>query len=136
MGTTYAMLGIAFGLPLSLVDYLAVLAVVQLAIAAPSAGGNVGAFQIVMAQSLAVMGVASGAAGAYVIALHALIVVPVSLLGVLLLWLDQSQLLRRAAARTRSLPRPLATPPARRLRLIRSAPPAPAVAPVEVDRAA
>jgi len=85
LGTTYALLGVALRLPLDLLDYVAVLAIVQLAIGAPSAGAGVGTFQVVMAQTMAALGVASGAGGAYVVALHAMIVVPVSLLGLSLL---------------------------------------------------
>lgn len=81
LGTTYALLGVALRLPLDLLDYVAVLAIVQLAIGAPSAGAGVGTFQVVMIQTMASLGVASGAAGAYVVALHAMIVVPVSLPG-------------------------------------------------------
>jgi uncharacterized membrane protein YbhN (UPF0104 family) len=81
LGTTYALLGVAFQLPLNLLDYVAVLAIVQLAIGVPSVGPGVGTFPVVMAQTMALMGVESGSAGADIVALHALMVVPVSLLG-------------------------------------------------------
>ena len=99
LGAAYMLLGAAFHLPLSVSEYVAILAVVQLAIGAPSAGAGVGTFQIVMAQTMAAMGVASGAAGAYVVALHAMMVVPVSLLGLALLWADRTEAARPAAAR-------------------------------------
>ena len=120
LGTTYALLGVALRLPLDLLDYVAVLAIVQLAIGAPSAGAGVGTFQVVMIQTMASLGVASGAAGAYVVALHAMIVVPVSLLGLALLWADRSHSARPAAARiAERLRTPISAPlGAPRLRLI------------------
>ena len=130
LGTTYALLGVAFRLPLGLLDYVAVLAIAQLAIGAPSAGAGVGTFQVVMASTMAAMGVASGAAGAYVVALHAMIVVPVSVLGLVLLWADRSGSARPAAARVmHRLRAPIAAP---RLRLLRRSA---EVVPVPIDAA-
>ena len=61
LGTTYVLLGQAFHLQMGLVEYVAVLALVQLAIGTPSARGGSGTFQMVMAQALASMGGAAGA---------------------------------------------------------------------------
>ena len=114
LGTAYMLLGSAFHLPLGVLEYIALLAVVQLAIGAPSAGAGLGTFQIVMAQTIATMGVGSGAAGAYIVALHAMIVVPVSLLGIALLWAGRAETGRPAAARAVSRMRvPLAIARAR-----------------------
>ena len=88
MALTYTLLGAAFQLPLSLPDYLAVVAVAQFTLGAPPFGASLGAFEVVTAQALIAVGAAGGAAGAYVVALHALVVVPVALIALAVLWLD------------------------------------------------
>ncbi len=86
LALAYILLGEALALPLSPLDYLVVLAVVQVTIVAPPAGSSLGAFEVVTAQTLVTIGATQGGAGAYAVALHAMVAVPVTLLGLALLW--------------------------------------------------
>jgi hypothetical protein len=77
--------GVGLGLDAGLGGYLALEAVGNLALAVPGTAAGIGSFDyltLMTARSLAVPG---DTAAAYVIAVHALTVVPVTVLGLLLL---------------------------------------------------
>jgi len=90
------LLGGALGLSLGPQDYIALLAVSQLALAVPAAAG-LGAFEVVVAHTLGGLHVDAAAAGAYVLALHVLLAVPVTLAGLALLWAGRDRLAGRPA---------------------------------------
>lgn len=102
MALAYYALGAAFDLPLTYLHYLAVMAVMSIAIAFPGAAGGVGPAELVVAQVLASFAVGQPLAAAYVVALRALLVLPIVLLGLALIWspglLARVPTLRRPAA--------------------------------------
>lgn len=120
MGVAYVLLGFAFGLSLSIIDYVVILAVAQFLLGGPPVGGNIGGFHVVTAQTLVAVGATPGEAGAYVVALYALIVVPVTMLGLILLWADHTE--RRPSVRMPSMPALPAMPSAPSVRQAMSAP--------------
>ncbi len=82
----YWFVGIGFGIDLDLPLYLAVCGAANLAIAAPSTAGGVGPFEFFAQKALTAFGVSTAAATVYALVLHALLLVPVVLLGIVLLW--------------------------------------------------
>jgi uncharacterized membrane protein YbhN (UPF0104 family) len=84
--TTYWLVGRAFGLGLDAPLYLGVTGAANLAIAAPSTAAGVGPFEFFVREAATVFGAATATATAYALALHALLVVPLTLVGLLLLW--------------------------------------------------
>ena len=118
MGVAYVLLGEALGMSLGIGSYLVLVAVAQFTLGAPPAGGNIGAFEVVVAQTLGAVGVGAGMAGAYAVALHAMIVVPVTVIGLALLWADG----RGPQRLPRAVPSRLAVHP--RLRLVGGGAPA------------
>ena len=83
---SYWLVGEAFGLGLDPWLYLGVAGAANLAIAAPSTAGGIGPFEVFARETLVVFGVSSAVGTAYALALHALILVPVVVIGLLLLW--------------------------------------------------
>ncbi len=82
----YWLVGEAFGLGLDPWLYLGVAGAANLAIAAPSTAGGTGPFEFFAREVLVVFGVTTAPGTAYALALHALILVPVVLAGLVLLW--------------------------------------------------
>ncbi len=94
----YWMVGKAFGLGLPFVVYLLVAAGANLLITAPSTSGGVGPFEwatkavlLIWLPTLGAVGpeAAEEAAIAYAATLHGLVLIPISILGLLFLWLFQ-----------------------------------------------
>ena len=95
---SYWTLGVAFGLDVSPLSYLLVMAVANLALAVPLSLGGIGPFEFFTQQSLGLLGVASSPALAFAISIHGLILGFVTLSGLLFVgWGGVS------AARTRRL---------------------------------
>jgi uncharacterized protein (TIRG00374 family) len=82
----YWLVGEGFGLGLAPWVYLAVCGAANLAIAVPSTAGGIGPFEFFARQVVVAFGVSSAAGTAYALVLHALILVPVVLIGLALLW--------------------------------------------------
>ncbi|HRC61717.1 MAG: flippase-like domain-containing protein [Dehalococcoidia bacterium] len=82
----YWLVGIGFGLDIDFPLYLAVTGAANLAIAAPSTAGGVGPFEFFAQKALTAFGVSAAAATVYALVLHALLLIPVVLLGIALLW--------------------------------------------------
>ncbi|MBT5773764.1 MAG: flippase-like domain-containing protein [Dehalococcoidia bacterium] len=82
----YWFVGEGFGLGLDPWLYLGVAGAANLAIAAPSTSGGIGPFEFFAREVLVVFGATSAVATAYALALHAMILVPVVIAGLLLLW--------------------------------------------------
>ncbi len=85
---TYAVVGTAFGLHLSPLIYFAICGAANLTVAIPSTSGAIGPYEylVVVVMTAFVPGVTESAATAYAIALHLFVLLPVTLIGVLLLW--------------------------------------------------
>jgi uncharacterized protein (TIRG00374 family) len=84
--TMYFMVGLAFGLDLGFEVYLLITAGANLAISVLATQGGVGPFELVTRETAAYFGASSGAASAYAVALHALVLIPVIAVGLYFLW--------------------------------------------------
>ncbi|MBI2917069.1 MAG: flippase-like domain-containing protein [Chloroflexi bacterium] len=90
----------SFSLGLGVAPYMMATAAANLAISLPSSSGGIGPFEFFAAKSLQIFGTDPEAATAFSIALHAALLVPVTLLGLAFLWwrnLSLSEALRRPA---------------------------------------
>ena len=103
----YYIIGLSFGLEdfFSPAEMWAVVLLVtatsNLATSIPAAGGGIGTFEVAAAATLTLLDVNPAVAGAYTIVLHVALLVPVTLLGLVYLWLDNlslAQLTRRSRA--------------------------------------
>ena len=99
----YYTIALSFGLQESLggaggmaAAMLAVTATSNLATALPSVQGGIGPFEIAATATLAVLGTATDVAAAYALVLHAALLVPVTLLGLIYLWMDKRSLAQMA----------------------------------------
>lgn len=107
--TAYFLVGIGFGIGEAFPIYLMVTAAANLAIALPSTSGGIGPFEFFAREALVFVGVSSALASDYAIALHGLLLVPVTIVGLLLLWathISLRQFLNRSAPKdqTRRVP--------------------------------
>ncbi|HXG41421.1 MAG TPA: lysylphosphatidylglycerol synthase transmembrane domain-containing protein [Dehalococcoidia bacterium] len=82
----YYLVGRAFDLGEGFAVYLVLAGAANLAITVPSTSGGIGPFEWASREVLVAAGVASGAASAYALALHGLLLVPVIVVGLLFLW--------------------------------------------------
>ncbi len=87
--TAYWLVGEAFGLGLAPWFYIAVAGAANLAVAAPSTAGGIGPFEFFAREVLVVFGIGGSVATAYSLVLHALVLLPVVVAGLLLLWQRQ-----------------------------------------------
>jgi hypothetical protein len=63
-----------------------VAAAANLAITLPSTSGGIGPFELLAKETLTFLGVGSAVAGAYAVALHGLLLLPVIVAGLIFLW--------------------------------------------------
>ena len=85
--TMYAIVGLAFHLDMPLAAYLAICGAANLAIVVPSSAGGVGIWEYVARQvATATFALDVSAGTAFVLVLHALLLVPVVIAGLALLW--------------------------------------------------
>ena len=82
----YWLVGVGMGLTLDPLLYLGVCGAANLAIAVPWTSGGIGPFELLARETTVVFGTTMVVGTAYAIALHALLLIPVVLLGLLLLW--------------------------------------------------
>ena len=82
----YWLVGLGMGLTLDPLLYLGVCGAANLAIAVPWTSGGIGPFELLARETTVVFGTTMVVGTAYAIALHALLLIPVVLLGLLLLW--------------------------------------------------
>ena len=80
------------GAGMMIVAMIAVTAISNLATALPSSPGAVGPFELFATAALVVLGVEGEVAAAYAIALHAALLVPITLAGFVYLWLGEDSL--------------------------------------------
>ena len=67
---------------LSFAEAIAIVAVANLETALTGAGGGIGTFEVMTAHAVAATGIGHASAAAYAVALHALNIVPITLLGI------------------------------------------------------
>ena len=79
----------SFALELPFTVMLLATATSNLVTTVPSSQGGVGPFEGVLVGTLALFGVGSGVGGAFAVALHAALLVPITVLGFVLLWTQQ-----------------------------------------------
>ena len=111
--TMYYIVGLAFDIELGFHYYLLVSAAGNLAISVLASQGGIGPFELVTKQTFIAAGVASSTATAYAIGLHALVLLPVIILGLYFLGtmgLSLGEMFRRSTARTAPEPVPAALP--------------------------
>jgi uncharacterized membrane protein YbhN (UPF0104 family) len=98
--TMYFMVGVSFDLGEAFPIFMMVAAAANLAITLPSTSGGIGPFEFFAKETLDFVGVSRGTAGAYAVALHALLLLPVVAAGLVFLWvinLSLAETLRRPA---------------------------------------
>jgi len=95
----YAIIGIGFDLGVSFAHYCLLLAAANLAIIIPTFFGGTGPFEWAARLVLTTAGVATGLAGAYAIIAHAVIFIPTTIVGLILLWVFGISLGRMSAMR-------------------------------------
>lgn len=83
--TMYWLIGLGFGLDKLFHSFLLTTATSNLATSVPAPGG-VGPFEFATQVTLVSLGAEAGRAGAYALALHAALLVPVTILGFIVLW--------------------------------------------------
>ena len=84
-GCTFWCVGQAFGIQLHLGWFLMTMAAGNLALTVPSSQGGIGPFEYFAKQVLLFAGVGGGTAAAFTIAVHAMVIVPVVVLGLIFL---------------------------------------------------
>jgi len=95
----YYLIGFSFGIdkiisPLEMIGMsLLVTSISNLATSLPTAGGGIGTFEASAAATLILLGVNPNIAGAYIILVHAALLLPVTLLGIIYLWFDNVSIL-------------------------------------------
>ncbi len=92
----YFVVGHGFGIREGFATFMMLTGAANLAIAVPSSAGGVGPFEWASQQVMVGVGVATGVASAYAVALHGLLLVPVIVVGLGFLWLLQIPLGRAA----------------------------------------
>lgn len=80
------LVGLGFGLDLDPLLYLGVCGAANLATAVPLTSGGVGPYEYAARETVVLFGAGAATGTAYALALHALLIVPVVLLGLALLW--------------------------------------------------
>lgn len=83
---SYHLIGIGFGIQENFAVYLMMTAAANLALSVPSSPGGIGPFELFGKQVLTLAGVGASLAAAYIVALHAILLVPVIVLGLYYLW--------------------------------------------------
>ncbi len=82
----YYLVGLSFDIGEGFAAYLMVTAAANLAITLPSSSGGIGPFELLAKETLTFLGVGSAVAGAYAVALHGLVLLPVIVAGLGFLW--------------------------------------------------
>jgi uncharacterized protein (TIRG00374 family) len=110
----YYLVGLSFDIGEGFAAYLMVAAAANLAITLPSTSGGIGPFELLAKETLTFLGVASATAGAYAVALHGLLLLPVIVAGLFFLWainLSLGRTLRGSGDETTETVGPLAGQP-------------------------
>jgi uncharacterized membrane protein YbhN (UPF0104 family) len=104
----YYVVGEAFHLGVGFDAYLVVVSAANLALSVFASPGGVGPFEVTTREVLVFFGVGSAAASAYAIALHALLLAPVIIVGALIIW--SSRVTMSEIMGIRSVPQPKVSP--------------------------
>jgi uncharacterized protein (TIRG00374 family) len=84
--TMYYLVGRSFSIGEGFAAYMMVAAAANLAITLPSSSGGIGPFELLTKETLTFLGVSSAVGGAYAIALHGFLLLPVIVAGLAFLW--------------------------------------------------
>ena len=84
--TMYYLVGLSFDLDQGFATFLLVAGAANLAITVPSTSGGIGPFELATREALISVGISSGAASAYAVALHGFLLLPVIVAGLGFLW--------------------------------------------------
>lgn len=82
----YYLIGLSFDIGEGFAAYMMVAAAANLAITLPSTSGGIGPFELLTKETLTFLGVGSAVAGAYAVALHGFVLLPVIVAGLIFLW--------------------------------------------------
>jgi len=99
----YYLIAEAFSLNASFIEVAFAGAAANVSLSLPSAQGGVGPFQVFATEALLKFDVPQNDAAAYALALHFFLIVPVSLVGLLVLWRSTLPGVRRAALHAATL---------------------------------
>ena len=109
----YYVVGEAFHLGVGFEAYLVVVSAANLALSVFASPGGVGPFEVTTREVLVFFGVGGAAASAYAIALHALLLAPVIIVGALIIWssrVSMSEILGVRAVQPPTVPTPGVSP--------------------------
>jgi uncharacterized membrane protein YbhN (UPF0104 family) len=107
-GTMYYVVGEAFNLGVDFHVYLIIVAAANLALSIFQTPGGIGPFEVATREVLVFFG-APAAASAYALALHAILLAPVIIVGVILLWATQFSFSQLMGVQKTAAPPPLPT---------------------------
>jgi uncharacterized protein (TIRG00374 family) len=82
----YYLVGLSFDIDEGFAAYMMVAGAANLAITLPSTSGGIGPFELLAKETLTFLGVGSAIAGAYAVALHGFLLLPVIVAGLIFLW--------------------------------------------------
>jgi uncharacterized protein (TIRG00374 family) len=99
-GINYYIIGLAFELGQPLYVFLMAAAAANLALLIPSLPGGIGNFEYFCSRSIAFFGVATAVANAYAIVLHISLLIPLILLGLIFMWVENLSLAQIARSRS------------------------------------
>ena len=100
-GIVYSLVGRALGMQIAPGFYFMAAAAANLAITAPSSQGGIGPYEFFAAQTIIFAGASASVAAAFALAVHALVILPITLVGLYFLWrthLHLSQAVRQERA--------------------------------------
>jgi uncharacterized protein (TIRG00374 family) len=84
--TMYYLVGLSFDIEEGFAAYIMIAGAANLAITLPSTSGGIGPFELLTKETLTFLGVGSAVAGAYAVALHGFVLLPVIAAGLVFLW--------------------------------------------------
>ena len=84
--TMYYLVGRSFDIDEGFAAYMMVAGAANLAITLPSTSGGIGPFELLTKETLTFLGIGSSVAGAYAVALHGFLLLPVIAAGLVFLW--------------------------------------------------
>ena len=84
--TMYYLVGRSFDIDEGFAAYIMIAGAANLAITLPSTSGGIGPFELLTKETLTFLGVSSAVAGAYAVALHGFLLLPVIAAGLIFLW--------------------------------------------------
>lgn len=84
---TYSAVGLALGLHMDLLDYLVILTIANIVVAVPLTQASIGPYEFFTAHTAHLLAISSADAAAFAILVHALVVAPLLIGGVVATWM-------------------------------------------------